>query len=111
MHMLARADRFACKLGTTVGYNFICVRVCAGAGAGLKNVEGKMVVQFSVHNLFSGLHDQRGTLGIEQPEIMIRLRSRPFDQTQGTDEWSRKSIAAHRKIQHRPVSGGAMKRI
>src|SRR6266436_8238268 len=42
---------------------------------------------------------------------MVGLRGRPFDQTQRANERSRKSIAAHRKIEDRAVSGSAMERI
>src|SRR5947207_10323716 len=111
MNMLARPDRFACKLRASVGDHFVGVRVCARSRAGLKNVERKMVVEFSFHNLLGCRHNQRRALGIEQTEIMIDLRSRPVDQTQRADERSGKSITAYREIEHRAVSGRAMERI
>ena len=111
MNVLARSDRFACKLRTTVRNHFVGVRVCARSGTGLKNVERKMIVEFSFHNLFSRLHDQRCALGIQQTQVVIRLPGRPFDQTQRANERARKSVAAHRKIEHRAMSGSAMKRI
>src|ERR1043166_5108098 len=111
MNMLARSDRFACKLRAAIGDHFVRVRICAGAGAGLKNVEWKMVVEFSFHNLLRCLYDQPRALGIQETEIMIGLRGCPFDQTQRADERSGKSIAAYREIEHRAVSGCAMERI
>src|SRR5207244_11099863 len=62
-------------------------------------------------SLFSRLHDQRCALGIQQTQVVIRLPGRPFDQTQRANERARKSVAAHRKIEHRAMSGSAMKRI
>jgi hypothetical protein len=38
-----------------------------------------MVVEFSFNNFFSRLHDQRGTLRIEQAKIVICLRGSRFD--------------------------------
>ena len=111
MNVLARSNRFARKLRAPVGDDFVRVRVRARAGAGLKNVERKMVVEFSFHNLLGCRHNQRRALGIEQTEIMIDLRGRPFDQTQRADERSGKSITAYREIEHRAVSGRAMERI
>ena len=70
-----------------------------------------MVVEFSLSDFLRGLYDQRRALCIEQAEIVIRLRGRPFNQAQSANEWSRKPMAANRKIEHRAVCRGAMKRM
>ena len=111
MNMLVRPDRFACKLRAPVRDYFVRVRVCARSGAGLKNVERKMVVEFSLGNFLRCLHNESGALCVEQAQVMIGLRGRPFDQAQRANERPREPIAAHRKIQHRAVGGRAMERI
>ena len=63
--MLARADWFACKLSAPVRDDFVRVGVCACAGAGLKNIERKMVVELSLRDFFGCLHDQRCTLSVQ----------------------------------------------
>jgi hypothetical protein len=45
-----------------------------------------MVVEFSFNNFFSCLHDQRGTLCIEQAKVVICLRGSPFDQAKSANE-------------------------
>src|SRR4030095_3114453 len=69
-----------------------------------------MVVELSLGDFLGCLHNQRGALRIEQTEIMIGLRGRPFDKAEGANEWPRKPVTAHRKIQDSAVSRGAMKR-
>ena len=60
-----------------------------------------MVVELALRDFLGCLHDQRRAFGIEQTEIVIRLRSRPFDQAQSANKRPRKSITAYRKIQDR----------
>ena len=86
MYVLPRADRFARQLRGTIGDDFVRVRVGAGARTGLKNVQRKMVVEFSVNNFLSRLDDQRRTLCIEQAEIVICLRGSPLDQAKSANE-------------------------
>src|SRR5437870_7774466 len=69
----ARTDRFSGQLRATVGDHFVCVRVRARPRAGLKNVEREMFVQLALDYFFSGLDNERGAIGIEQSEFMIRL--------------------------------------
>src|SRR5215472_5760614 len=110
MNVLTRSDRSARKLCTAIGDYFVRVCVRARARAGLKNVERKMLIEFSLNYFFGRLRDQRRALGIEQPEIVISLCSRQFDQAQRANEWPRKTVTAHRKIQHGAVRGSAMQR-
>ena len=73
-----RSDRFACKLSGPVRDYFICVRVSARARTSLKNIEGKMLIELTFCDFFGGLRDEPCALGVEQTEIVVRLRSRPF---------------------------------
>ena len=78
MHRVMRSYRFACKLSGPIRDYFICVRVGARAGTSLKDIEGKMFVELTFSDFFGRLRDQRRALGIEQTEIVVRLRSRPL---------------------------------
>ena len=98
MNRLARANRFSRQLGTPVRYDFVGVGIRAGAGTGLKNIERKMFIQFPLDHFFRRLDDQGAASGVEQPKIVVRLRGRPFDQTEGADEWATEAVTADRKI-------------
>src|SRR5437879_3541000 len=105
----ARTDRFSGQLRATVGDHFVCVRVRARPRAGLKNVEREMFVQLALDYFFSGLDNERGAIGIEQSEIMIRLSGGPFDQPKGPNERAGKTIPADWKIEHGALRGSAVK--
>ena len=81
-----RADWFTGELAATIRDYFVRVGVGARAGAGLENVEREMFVEFSFDHFFGRLHDEGGTMRIEQTEIVIRLRRGPFDQTERANE-------------------------
>ena len=76
---LARTNFLSGKLRAPVGDHFIRVCVRARAGTGLKNVDRKMFIQFTVDHFFGSLDDQRRAFGIEQTEIMIGLRRGPLN--------------------------------
>ena len=108
MDRVARTDRFAGQLRATIRDHFVGVGVGARAGAGLKNIEREMRIELSFDHFFRGLNNERRPVGIEQPEIVIGLRRRPFDQPQRPNERPGKTITADRKIQNRSLSGGAV---
>ena len=86
MNGLARADRFAGELAAAVRDHFVRVRVRARAGTGLENVEREMFVELALDHFFRRLDDERAAMGVEQTEIVIRLRRGPFDQTERANE-------------------------
>src|SRR2546422_1095103 len=110
MNQFTRPDWFASKLRAAICDYFVRVGVGACARTSLKNVERKMIVEFSLDDFLGCLHDQRGPLRIEQAKIMIGLRGPPFDQAQGANKRPRKPIAAHWKVKDRAVCGGTMQR-
>ena len=69
-----------------------------------------MFVQLALDYFFSGLDNERGAIGIEQSEIMIRLSGGPFDQPKGPNERAGKTIPADWKIEHGALRGSAVKR-
>ena len=71
------AQRFAM---TSLALSIFIVRT------GLENVGGKWSSSFSFNNFFSRLHDQRGTLRIEQAKIAISLRGGPSNQAKSANE-------------------------
>ena len=111
VNVLAGSNRFALELSTAVCDHFIGVRVRAGSRAGLKNIERKMIVEFSLRDFLGRLHDQSRALCIQQTKIVIGLCGRPFDQPQRANKRPRKPVAAHRKIEYRAMRGGAMQRM
>ena len=80
MNRIARADWLARELAATIRDHLVRVRVRARAGTGLENIERKMLVELALDHFFRRLHDERAAMGIEQPEIVVRLRRGPFDQ-------------------------------
>ena len=85
VNRVARADRFAGQLAAAIGDDFVRVRVRARAGAGLENVEREMFVELALDHFLGRLHNERAALGIEQTEIVIGLRRRPFQQDQARE--------------------------
>ena len=110
MNRLARADRFPGELAAAIRDHLVRVRVRARARAGLENIEREMLVELALDDFLRGLHDERAALGIEQPEIVVRLRGGPFDQTKRADERPRKTLAADRKIQDGALGRSAVER-
>ncbi len=78
---IARADRLVRELATAVRDHLVRVRVRAGAGTGLENIEREMLVELAFGHFLGGLHDQRRAVRIEQSEIVVGLRRAPLDQT------------------------------
>ena len=110
VHRIFGADLFAGELAATVRDHFVRVCVCARAGTGLENVEREMFVELSFRDFFGRLDDERRAVMIEQAEIRVRLRRRPFDQAECANEWSRKTLAANRKIQNRALRRSTVER-
>ena len=73
-----------------------------------KMSSGKCSSSLPSDHFLRRLDDERAALGIEQTEIVIRLRGRPFQQAERADERARKTPAADRKIQHRALGRGAV---
>src|ERR1041385_230461 len=110
MHRILGADLLPGELAAAVRDYLVRVRVRARAGTGLENVEREMFVELSFRNFFRRLDDEGRAVVIEQTEIGIRLRRRPFDQAQGTNERPGKSLATNRKIQNGPLRRRAVER-
>ena len=106
---ILRTDRFAGELAAAVRDHLVRVRVRARAGTGLENIEREMLVEFAFHDFFRRLDDEGGAMRIEQAEIGVRLRGRPFEKAKRANEWPGKSLAADRKVQDGALSGGAVK--
>ena len=66
MNRVVRSDRLPCSCAAPIRDHFIRVGVGARARAGLKNVERKMVVEFSFDDFFGRLCDRRCSVRVEQ---------------------------------------------
>ena len=58
MNRLAGTDWFTGELSATIGDYLVGICVCARAGAGLENVERKMLVEFPFNHILRRLRDQ-----------------------------------------------------
>src|SRR4029077_7125749 len=65
MYKLTRADCSARNLRAAIGDPFVRFGVCAGARAGLEDIEWKMFVEFPIDDFLRCLHDQCAPFGVE----------------------------------------------
>jgi|SRR5438105_13190612 len=93
-----RTNWLARELGAPIRDYFIRVGICASARSSLKDVQWEMFIELPFCHFFCCLHDQGGTVRIEQSEIVIGLGRAPFDQTEGANKRTRKAITANRKV-------------
>src|SRR5205085_3710569 len=110
MNRIARTNRFSRQLAATICDHFVRVRVCARPGTGLENIKWEMLVELTLHHFFRSLNNEGASMSIEQSKIGVRLRRRPFDQTQCPDERSRKSISTDWKVKDRALGRSAVER-
>src|SRR6185436_16147566 len=103
MNRVARTNGLSGQLTTPIRNHLVRVRVCARAGTSLENIEWKMLIELALHHFFGRLDDQSAPMRVEQAQIRVRLCCGPFDETEGTNERPRKSIAANRKIEDGPL--------
>ena len=78
VNRLARADRLAGELAAAIGDHFVRIRIRACARASLKNVEREMFIELAFDNFLCGLDNECAPICVQQTEIVIGLRSRPF---------------------------------
>ena len=78
VHRLLRADRFAFELAAPIRDDLVRVRIGTRARSRLENIEREMLVELALCHFLRGLDDERAALGVEQTEIVISLRCRPF---------------------------------
>ena len=110
MDALLRIVLLARQLPAAIRDHFVHVHVRARARTGLENVEREMLVQLALDDFLGRLHDEGGTMGVEQAEIVIGLRGGPFQKAERANKGPRKAVTAHRKIEHGPLRRGAVKR-
>jgi hypothetical protein len=85
-------------LNAAVRDDLIRIHICGCAGAGLENVDNKMVVEFAVNNLLGSADNRPAYFFVEEAQVHIGARGCQFDQAEGTNEFARKSKAADGKV-------------
>ncbi len=103
------------KLDGPIGDHLVGVHVAGGARAGLKDIDGKLVVESSVGHFAAG-GEQGLDLGVQSsgflPEPVSLPRSRladggrPFHQAQGMDQLRRQGPAGDGEVLHGPLGLG-----
>jgi hypothetical protein len=74
----------------------------------LKDVDQKLFVPFSLHDLLRCFLDGSGDPSGEEFQVRVRLSGGIFDEAQGMDHFSLKSPTADRKILDGPLCLGAI---
>ncbi len=82
----SRADLFAEKLCGAVGDHFIGIHVGAGAGAGLVDIEHKLIVQGPDHDLAGGCGDGFSPFAIKQVQSAVGAGGLLLDHAQGLNK-------------------------
>src|SRR5258705_3720802 len=100
MDFLAAA-RLGQNLECPVGDYFVRIHVGRRAGAGLKNIDDKLIVELSFHDLVGGLSNSAGKPRFQQSQLFIGARGSVLDRGKRADELARKTDAAHWEILRR----------
>src|SRR5439155_9854162 len=99
------------KLDRAIGDDLIGVHVRRRTGAGLKNVENKLVVQLAGSNFLRSALDGLGKSGFEQPQISVGLRRGKLNLSERANEVTRKADSTDRKVLDGSLGLGAVQRV
>ena len=101
------------QLDGPVGDHLVGVHVAGGAGAGLKDVDGELVVELALGHLAAGGDEGptwRSSSGrpplASRPRSRLATRGRPLDQSQGMDQLRRQPSARRSGSSPRPAASG-----
>ena len=101
MRVLVFAELSAQQLGGTVGNDLVAVHVEADAGAGLKNIDDKVVVPLALLHFLGGFDDGVGGLLVDQPELAIGFGGSLFHHGDGAYEGGMRAQSADGIVLHR----------
>ena len=96
----------AVQLARPVGDHLVGIHVGRGAGAGLEDVDDKLVVMIPGNHLLGSPDDDIGLLRVEDPQVPVDDRSSALDQTECPDESAPETQIRYREVVHRPLGGG-----
>src|SRR5438105_8029537 len=103
-----RAPRPAQNLVRSVGDDLVGIGVGRGPRAGLVDVDRELAIQGAFDHLLCGGGDGSRPPPGKQTELTVSLRGRLLDHPQCADEAPWKGLSGNRKVQDRPLSGGAV---
>src|SRR5690348_7894299 len=103
IHVVVRMDQLAPSCPTqqfrrAIRNHLVRIHVRRGAGAGLKNIDGKFGVQFSVDDLGSRLLDRFGWFLVDQSQRVVDASGSPFDHSHGSNDRPRHPQRADWKV-------------
>src|SRR3989442_713969 len=104
VHVVVGMDRlFLAYLSTqrqirAISDHLVGIHVGGSTRAGLKNIENKMLIEFSSGGFSSGGHNRIPDALIEKPKIHIGTSGGEFNQSDGPNKFSGKAKIADRKI-------------
>ena len=110
VHLL-RSHNATQDLNRPVRDDFVGVHVCGSARASLENIDDELVVELSLNHFLRRFHDCLTDRFLQQPQPHVHLSCSHFNQAQSTDELTRHSQIANRKILDRPLCQSAVQRI
>ena len=103
MDRLLRSQLAAEKLVRAVGDHLVGVHVGLGAGAGLPDREGKMIVELALAHFPGGPDDGAGAARVDEAELAIHLGGDALDEPERMNERLRHALAADPEILERAL--------
>ena len=86
-----------------VGDHLVGVHVRGGAGAGLEDVDGELVVVLAAPDRVAGGGDPLGVIGVEQPELGVGPRRLGLDPAEPVDDRGGHGMPGDGEVRHRLV--------
>ena len=102
------ADLLAGQLGAAVGDDLVGVHVGRGARARLVDVDGEVLVELALVDLFGGGFDLVGEGLVDVAELAVGSGGGPFDEAVGVDDARLDGLAGNREVQYGTLGAGSI---
>ena len=104
-------DLVASDLGRAMSHDLVDVHVGRGTRAGLVDVEHELIVPLTVCNLSRCLGDGLRDVGVQVPELQVRLRRGLLDEPERFDEAAPEPLTADGEVFYRALGLSAVERL
>ena len=96
--VVVRMDLAAQFSGRQRRNDLVGVHVCAGARAGLEDIERELVVVAAVGDFVRGVFNGPGHVGLHQSQVVVHRRRRTLDEPERAQEGARETQAADGEV-------------
>lgn len=93
-------------LGGERGQDLVGVHVGRGAGPGLEDIDGEVLVPVPARDLLGGVLDRRGDVLVEHPQLGVHLRRGTLDARERLDVRPLDALAGDGEVLHGPLRLG-----